>query len=81
MAMLLCGAGFWDDAEQKLLLCRDLYTKLMERRFNNAGVSVHDANMKADMLDGPTESLLGVIQKHGGKKPPDWDGWRRLVEK
>jgi len=31
--------------------------------------------------DGPSNTLLRVIQEHGGKAPIDWNGYRELTEK
>ena len=32
-------------------------------------------------VDGPSQVLLGVMEKHGWKAPPGWKGFRELTEK
>ena len=33
------------------------------------------------IIDGPSNTLLEVIQESGGKAPSDWKGYRALTEK
>lgn len=33
------------------------------------------------IIDGPSNTLLEVIQEFGGKAPHDWKGYRALTEK
>ena len=35
----------------------------------------------AATIDGPSQVLLGVMEKHGWKAPPGWKGFRELTEK
>ena len=37
--------------------------------------------MIQDRPDGPSNTLLSVIQENGGKAPIDWKGYRELTEK
>ena len=37
--------------------------------------------IKKAMNDGPTNTLLGVIEKHKCKAPADWQGFRALTSK
>jgi hypothetical protein len=37
--------------------------------------------MLSDIVDGPSETLIDVIQSHKGEAPTDWQGCRELTEK
>ncbi len=38
-------------------------------------------NMRSDHIDGPSQTLIGVIERQKGEAPINWNGYRELTSK
>ena len=80
---------FQEDEELKLMrssISRDFLNKFnqgmqhyRDGNWDQAKLILEEANMIKP--DGPSNTLLEVIEENGGRAPSDWNGFRVLTEK
>jgi hypothetical protein len=63
-------AGNWGEAK-----------KIFEKTLVNHFIGYFNKNFLPDYVDGPSNTLLLVIEESGGKAPSNWEGFRELTEK
>lgn len=78
------------ELDEDLVVMRKPFPPIFYEKFNDAYQDYHegrwlDAKIKLEEMesirgspDGPSLSLLRVMQEHNFKAPPDWEGWREL---
>ncbi|KRX08496.1 Adenylyl cyclase class-3/4/guanylyl cyclase [Pseudocohnilembus persalinus] len=84
------------DTDQELILMRKIFTTSFYEQWKVAFQLYLDGSWEKALqklevsytylqdqgfLDGPAQTLIGVIKEHGGKAPSNWNGFRALTEK